>query len=467
MAGVPGAWRSCGPYLVLDASTGETLIENQATEPWFPASLTKLMTTYVALDAVRQGRLTMDTPLVMSLRAARMAPTKMGFEPGTEVTLDNALKMLMVKSPNDIAVMVAEGISGSVEDFADEMNAAAKKLGLQELHFVNPNGLHDPEHVSSARDMAIIARALLTEFPDHQDLFDIGELLLNGVVIRNHNGMLGRYPGADGMKTGFTCSSGFNIVASATRDGHKLIAVVMGWPSARERNLQTAELLERGFAQEGHGPSVADLPKSKETQAPDMRSHICSRRNAAAVEAAEEEVFGQPKPTVAVVGKQKGGGGGRRRSAVAAFAGGPAVARAGALRSGSGIRRPQAWLDRPGARRAPGAERSQRRQRLYERDGEEPARRGPARAAGRGEAARGRRRGGKESRSRGRPRLITRPSRSRTKQKAKERRRLTSVAGPRRRQIISELFPNILQICVTILQTFPNFIWWFQGISRR
>jgi D-alanyl-D-alanine carboxypeptidase len=297
---------AAGPYLVVDASTGETLIENQATEPWFPASLTKLMTTYVALDAVRQGRLTMDTPLVMSLRAARMAPTKMGFEPGSEVTLDNALKMLMVKSPNDIAVMIAEGISGSVEDFADEMNAAAKKLGLQESHFVNPNGLHDPEHVSSARDMALIARALLTEFPEHQDLFDIGALLLSGVVIRNHNGLLYQYAGADGMKTGFTCSSGFNIVASATRDGHKLIAVVMGWPSARERNLQTAELLERGFAQVGHGPSVADLPKSKETQAPDMRSRICSRRNAAALEAAEEEVFGQPKPAVAVIGIGKG-----------------------------------------------------------------------------------------------------------------------------------------------------------------
>ena len=297
---------AAGPYLVVDASTGETLIENQATEPWFPASLTKLMTTYVALDAVRQGRLTMDTPLTMSLRAAKMAPTKMGFEPGTEVTLDNALKMLMVKSPNDIAVMVAEGISGSVEDFADEMNAAAKKLGLQESHFVNPNGLHDPEHVSSARDMAIIARALLTEFPEHQDLFDIGALLLDGVVIRNHNRLLFQYPGADGMKTGFTCPSGFNIVATATRDGHKLIAVVMGWPSAYERNLETAELLERGFTQEGHGPSVADLPKSKETQAPDMRSRICSRRNAAAIEAAEEEVFGQPKPMVAVVGSRRG-----------------------------------------------------------------------------------------------------------------------------------------------------------------
>jgi D-alanyl-D-alanine carboxypeptidase len=108
------------------------------------------------------------------------------------------------------------------------------------------------------------------------------------------------------MKTGFTCSSGFNVVLSATRNGRKLIAVVMGSPSSRERNLQAAQLLERGFAQEGRGPSVADLPKSKEAEAPDMRSHICSRRNAAAVEAGEEEVFGQPKPMVAVFGSGRG-----------------------------------------------------------------------------------------------------------------------------------------------------------------
>src|ERR1700729_3412287 len=153
------AWAT--PYLVVDADSGQTLIENQATEPWFPASVTKLMTTYVALSAVRDGKLTMDTPLTMSLRASRMAPSKMGFRPGTEVTLDNALKMLMVKSPNDVAVMVAEGISGSVEAFADEMNAAAQRLGLKESHFVNPNGLHDPNHVSSARDMAMVPRAPL------------------------------------------------------------------------------------------------------------------------------------------------------------------------------------------------------------------------------------------------------------------------------------------------------------------
>ena len=185
------------------------------------------MTVYVALDAVRAGRLTMDTPLVVSARAASQAPSKMGFRPGTEVTLDNALKMLMVKSPNDTAVTVAEGVSGSVEAFAAEMNAEAQKIGLHELHFVNPNGLHNPEHYSSARDMAMIARALLRDFPERAGLFDIGELQLGSQIIRNHNGLLGRYPGADGMKTGFTCPAGFNVVATANHYGRRLITVVL------------------------------------------------------------------------------------------------------------------------------------------------------------------------------------------------------------------------------------------------
>ncbi len=285
---------SAAPYLVVDAGSGATLIENQATVPWYPASVTKLMTTYVALNAVREGRLTMDTPLTVSMRAARMAPSKMGFNPGTEVTLDNALKMLLVKSPNDIAVMIAEGIDGSVEGFADEMNATARKLGLQESHFVNPNGLHDPSHYSSARDMAIIARALLTDFPEHADLFDIGAIQLGDQIIQNHNGLLGHYPGADGMKTGFTCSAGFNVVATATHNGRKLIVVVMGSPSARERNMEAAELFERGFAQRGDGPTLQNLPRSAQAAPQDQRSEICSRRNRVAVAAAEEEVFGTP-----------------------------------------------------------------------------------------------------------------------------------------------------------------------------
>src|ERR1700677_4683116 len=236
------------PYLVVDVASDQVLVENEATAPWYPASLTKLMTVYVALDAVRSGKLTFDTPLVMSARAARMPPSKMGFRPGTEVTLDNALKMLMVKSPNDVAVMVAEGVSGSIEAFADDMNADAQRLGLHESHFVNPNGLHNPAHVSSARDMAIIARALVHEFPDHADLFSIGALQLGNRYIPNHNGLLGRYPGADGMKTGFTCPAGFNVVASANRSGRRLIVVVLGAPSARTRNQEAAALFGRGVA---------------------------------------------------------------------------------------------------------------------------------------------------------------------------------------------------------------------------
>ncbi len=275
------------PYLIVDADSDQVLMENEATAPWYPASLTKLVTVYVALDAVRSGKLTLDTPLVMSPRAARMPPSKMGFRPGTEVTLDNALKMLMVKSPNDVAVMVAEGVSGSVEAFADDMNAAAQRLGMHESHFVNPNGLHNPAHVSSARDMAIVARALLREFPDHADLFSIGALQLGRQYIPNHNGLLGRYPGADGMKTGFTCPAGFNVVASANHSGRRLIVVVLGAPTAKSRNQEAADLFDRGFAIGGGNGSLESLPSG--SGAPDPHANVCLHRNAAALAAAAED----------------------------------------------------------------------------------------------------------------------------------------------------------------------------------
>ena len=281
------------PYLVVDADSDQVLMQNEATAPWYPASLTKLMTVYVALDAVRNGKLTLDTPLIMSARAARMPPSKMGFRPGTEVTLDNALKMLMVKSPNDVAVMVAEGVSGSVEAFADDMNADAQRLGLHESHFVNPNGLHNPDHVSSARDMAMIARALLREFPNQADLFDIGAIQLGRQYIPNHNGLLGRYPGADGMKTGFTCPAGFNVVASANNHGRRLIVVVLGAPTARSRNQEAANLFDRGFAMGGGNGSLESLP-SGSGPPPDMRADVCLHRNAALIAAAEEEGAGGP-----------------------------------------------------------------------------------------------------------------------------------------------------------------------------
>jgi D-alanyl-D-alanine carboxypeptidase len=277
------------PFLAVDFETGDVLMQSDATEPWFPASTTKLMTTYVALSAVRDGRLTMDTPLTMSARAARLPPSKMGFRPGTLVTLDNALKMLMVKSPNDVAWMIAESIDGSVEKFAAEMNAAAAKLGMHESHFVNPNGLHDPDHYSSARDMAILTRALLKEFPDHADLYDIGELQFGRQIIRNHNGLLGHYPGADGMKTGFTCPAGWNVVATADHNGRKLIVVIFGAPTPRVRNNEAAMLFDRGFTMSPSGQKLESLPASAVTAPPDMRGQICRGHGRTEMLAMQEE----------------------------------------------------------------------------------------------------------------------------------------------------------------------------------
>jgi D-alanyl-D-alanine carboxypeptidase len=289
LAALLGFWAShafANPALVIEMPSGAILYEDHATEPWYPASVTKLMTVFVALSAVRDHRIAFDTPLVVSARAAMMPPSKMGFRPGSLVTLDNALKMLMVKSANDIAVTIAEGVSGSVEAFAEDMNSTARELGLTQSHFVNPNGLPNPEHVSSARDLAILARALYLSFPEQANLFNIGALRLGGQIIPNHNNLLGRYPGADGMKTGFTCAAGWNLVASASRDGRKLIAVILGAPNLRSRTIMAAALFDRGFAGiDRPSKSLADLAAqtsmNSPAAAPDMHQTICRKRGKA------------------------------------------------------------------------------------------------------------------------------------------------------------------------------------------
>lgn len=272
---------NAAPSLVIDVASGEILQQEQATQSWYPASLTKLMTAYVALNAVRTHRLAFDTPLLVSPRAVRMAPSKMGFRAGSEVTLGNALVMLMVKSANDIAVTIAEGVSGSVEAFADEMNQAAASLGMRESHWVNPNGLPDARQVTSARDLAILGRALFLQFPEYAGLFNIGAMQLGGAIIPTHNGLLGRYPGADGMKTGFTCPAGFNLVASATHGGRRLIAVVLGAPSASARTAKAASLLDRAFMTGSAMGSIASLPTFGVASAPDVRDSACHNRGKA------------------------------------------------------------------------------------------------------------------------------------------------------------------------------------------
>ena len=246
---------AAGPYVLIEADTGKVILENEAGKPWHPASVTKLMTTYVTFRAIRAGKINLLTEIKISPFAASTPPSKAGFPAGQTVTVDNALKLLMVKSANDMAVVIAEGVGGDVENFVSEMNATAQALGMTATKFKNPHGLPDDEQVTTARDMAILARAIIKDFPEHEMLFRIPALTLGKRMLRNFNRLIDRYPGADGMKTGFICASGFNLVASAHRGNKRLIAVVMGSMNAKVRAQEAAILFERGF-QTGAGLEV-------------------------------------------------------------------------------------------------------------------------------------------------------------------------------------------------------------------
>jgi D-alanyl-D-alanine carboxypeptidase len=278
-----GAPRAAAEALLLvEADSGKVLQAENATYPWYPASVTKLMTTYVTLRAVKERRVTLDTLLTVSANASAQQPSKMGFRIGTQVTVDNALKMMMVKSANDMAVVLAEGVSGSVEDFATEMNRAAQRLGMTQSSFVNPNGLPADDQIVSARDMAILARALIKEFPEYDLYWHIPAIKLGRRVMHNFNSLIDRYPGADGMKTGFICASGYNLVASATRGNRRLIAVVLGASSSTARAEKAAQLLEQGFNTSGLSwlmPSLGTVDALTPIAAspPNLREEICGK----------------------------------------------------------------------------------------------------------------------------------------------------------------------------------------------
>jgi len=281
--------------LLIEAATGKVLFSENATYPWYPASVTKLMTVYTTLRALKEGAITLESPLTVSRNAAAQHPTKMGFKVGTIVTVDNALKMLMVKSANDIAVAIAEGVGGSIAGFADMMNANARRLGMTQSNFVNPNGLPADNHVSSARDLAILARALIEEFPQYDLYWHVHSIRYGKRVMRNYNSLLDRYPGADGMKTGFICASGYNLVASATRNGRRLIAVVLGAHSGATRAQEAAQLLERGFnggALNWLTPSLGTVDALAPIDAapPNLRDEMCGpHRHKPASEDNDEE----------------------------------------------------------------------------------------------------------------------------------------------------------------------------------
>ena len=282
------------PYIVADVATGRVIEELDALRPWYPASTSKLMTIYVAFRAVEAGEIRLDSEILYSSRAAAEPPSKMGFKSGTRIRLDDALRMMMVKSANDIAVAVAEAVGGSVSGFAQRMNAESQRLGMTRSHWVNPNGLPDASQRTTARDMALLARALLTEFPQYRDYHKLPAIQIGDKVLKNFNELLEHYPGATGMKTGFICASGYNLVASAKRGDRELLAVVFGEIGGKARTLRAAQLLDEGFAKASpsrdSAVTLASTHSGESYQAPfDMRAYVCGPQRATVASEANQD----------------------------------------------------------------------------------------------------------------------------------------------------------------------------------
>jgi D-alanyl-D-alanine carboxypeptidase len=284
LSGLASSQAAANPSILFDVRTGQVLEHEDAFKRWHPASLTKTMTAYVAFRAIKAGEVTMQSPVKITKISAAEPPSKMGYKPGTVMTLDNALKMMLGKSANDIAAAVGENIGGTIPAFAARMNAEAQRLGMTGSHFTNPNGLHDPENYTTARDLALLVRAIRTEFPQYASYFSIEGITTNGKNrIHGFNPLLGRFAGADGMKTGFVCASGYNLIGTATREGRTLAAVVLGERTPWGRADHAADLLGQGFSTSTAGNvTLSNLQPYGEGQTTptDMRDIVCSKEGA-------------------------------------------------------------------------------------------------------------------------------------------------------------------------------------------
>lgn len=249
--------------IVADLSTGKVLIEEDADAVRYPASLTKLMTLYLLFDAIEHGWVTLDQKFPVSTWAAQQPATRLGLRAGGHISVEDCINALILRSANDVAMVVAEGLSGTEARFADAMTHTAHRLGMNQTVFRNPSGLPDPAHVSSARDILTLAQALITRFPQYYEYFGQRTCRIAGRTLLTHNSFLARYAGADGLKTGYTQDAGYNLVASVERGGHRLAGVVLGDSGLRARDNTMARIMDDGFAQLG-------IPRLK-------RGHYASR----------------------------------------------------------------------------------------------------------------------------------------------------------------------------------------------
>ncbi|MBB4103891.1 D-alanyl-D-alanine carboxypeptidase [Rhizobium borbori] len=266
------------PYIVVDVNSGQVIEHSDAFRKWYPASLTKLMTAYLAFSAMKEGRLKPDSPVTISQKAASAPPSKTFFRAGAQVTLDNALKLLLVKSANDIAVAIAETVGGSQDAFVAKMNAEAQRLGMTSTRYVNPNGLPGKGQYTTARDLAVLAVTIKREFPQYASYFSLEGVDTGKKTYGNYNMLIGRFDGADGMKTGFICASGFNQVSSATRNGRSVVSVVLGENSLAGRTERSAELLQKALTTGASGVPLGKLAPYGEqgTEANDVSAEICN-----------------------------------------------------------------------------------------------------------------------------------------------------------------------------------------------
>lgn len=265
------------PYITINSDTGEVLNENRSFERWHPASLTKLMTAYVTFKAIQNGELKAGSPVTISKAATKMPPSKMGYKIGAKLRVDTAITILIVKSANDVALALAQSVAGTQKAFVARMNSHAKTLGLNDSNFVNPHGLHHKNQFVSARDMLVLSKALWNEFPQHRHLFGTPSISTGKKTYYSYNLLLERFAGSMGMKTGYVCASGFNMVASAKRDGKRLVTVVFGASSQTQRAVTAAKLLLSGFKSTS-GTPIDHYPRPSKIKGPtNMRPIICNQ----------------------------------------------------------------------------------------------------------------------------------------------------------------------------------------------
>lgn len=233
--------------IVVDAKTGEVMYAKRADSPRYPASVTKVMTLYLTFEALAAGKLKLDDRVVFSPHASAQSPTKLGVRPGDSISVSEAMQAMAIKSANDAAVAMAEKLGGTESRFAAMMTLRAQELGMANTHFANASGLPDSRQVTTARDLAILSRAVMRDYPQYYSLFSQKQMVFRGTAMNNHNRLLFRMDGVDGVKTGFTNASGYNLAVSAVRDGRRLIAVVLGGSSNAARDNNAQDLLLTGF----------------------------------------------------------------------------------------------------------------------------------------------------------------------------------------------------------------------------